>query len=141
MKTGVLVLVLVLAAALVLSGCTMLSPEIVTPKTALSLQQGPVPADCFFIVNESAHSTNTGSSQEITVNGFVSTICSQPFRNLTVRGIFSGRDGHTFATAEDTVGSVGFHEIVPFSLTIDTDYTDLYSYRLEPVLPGRKSTF
>ena len=135
------VLVIILMAGLVLSGCIMTSPEIVTPKARISQPFSASPGDCFFIVNESAHSASTGSSQQITVDGYVSNICSAPFGDLAVRGTFTDRDGHVFASADGDVGPVGFHEIKPFSLTIDTDYTDLYTYRLGPVITGQKKFF
>jgi hypothetical protein len=119
----------------------MTSSEIVTPKTRVEQAGAVSPADCFFLVNDSAHSANTGSSQQITVNGYVSDICNASFEGLTVRGTFTDRNGHAFGSADAYVGHVGFHEPVPFSLTIDTDYTDLYTYHLEPVLEGQKNFF
>jgi hypothetical protein len=139
MKTVALVLILV--AALVISGCVMLSSEIVTPKTGPA---GPAPGSagaCFSLINESAHSANTGSSQQITVNGYVSNICSSPLGGLTVRGIFSDRDGRPFASAGTYVGTVGYQEKVPFNITINTGYTDLYTYRVEPVIAEQGKFF
>ena len=81
------------------------------------------------------------SSQQITVNGYVSNICSPPLGGLAVRGIFSDRDGHAFASADSYVGNVGYHEMAPYSITIDTDYTDLYTYRLVPVITGQGKLF
>jgi hypothetical protein len=139
MRTEVLVILVI--AALVLSGCITPSSEIVTPKTRIAQPSTASVGDCFFVVNESAHSATTGASQQITVNGYVSTICSYPFENLAVRGTFTDRDGHALGSADDYVGHVGYHETVPFSLTIETDYTDLYTYRLEPVITGQKKFF
>jgi len=136
-----LALAIILITALVLSGCIMTSSEIVTPKTRVAQAGAESPADCFFLINDSAHGTNTGSSQQITVDGYVSDICTSSFENLAVRGTFTDRNGHTFGSADAWVGHVGFHERVPFSLTIDTGYTDLYTYRLEPVLGGQKKFF
>jgi hypothetical protein len=119
----------------------MTSSEIVTPKTRLGQPAIVSAGDCFFLVNDSAHSANTGSSQQITVNGYVSNICNTSFEDLTVRGIFSDRDGRTFASADSYVGHVGYHEMAPFSLTTYTDYTDLYTYRLEPVIGGQGKFF
>jgi hypothetical protein len=135
------VLVIVVIAALVLSGCIMTSPEIVTPKTQIAQPAIVSAADCFYQVNDSAHSVNTGSSQQITVKGYVSDICNASFEGLTVRGTFSDRDGRTFASADSYVGHVGYHEMAPFSLTIDTNYTDLYTYRLAPVIAGQGRFF
>jgi len=132
MRYGLLVLLLV--AAVVLSACVSVSSEIVTPKTRLRQPAAPSPADCFYLVNQSAHSAYTGASRQITVDGYVSNICSAPIENLTVRGTFSGRDGHAFASADDYVGHVGYHEVVAFSLTTDTDSADLYTYRVGPVV-------
>jgi hypothetical protein len=139
MKTGMLVLFLIVAV--VLSGCTAISSEIVTPKTRLGQPATVSVGDCFYLVNQSAHSANTGSSQQITVTGYVSNICSTPMENLTVWGIFSNRDDRTFASADNYVGHVGYHEMAPFSLTIDTDYTDLYTFRVEPVIQVRQKFF
>ncbi len=139
MRTGILVLLVI--TALVLSGCVMTSSEIVTPKTRLAQPASVSAADCFYLVNQSAHSATTGSSQQITVTGFVSNICSNPFEDLTVRGIFSDLDGHTFASADDYVGHVGYHDTVAFSLTINTDYTGIYTYRVEPVVPDQQKFF
>jgi hypothetical protein len=139
MRTVVLVILVI--TALVLPGCITPSSEIVTPKTRIAQPSTASAGDCFFVVNDSAHSTGTGSSQQITVNGYVSTICSSPFEDLAVRGTFTDRDGRVFASADDYVGHVGFHDTVPFSLTIDTGYTDLYTYRLEPVIMTQKKLF
>jgi hypothetical protein len=139
MKTGMLVLLVMVAV--VLSGCTTISSEIVTPGTRLWQPATLSPGDCFYLVNQSAHSANTGSSQQLTVTGYVSNICSTPLENLTVRGIFSGRDGHAFASADGYVGHVGYHEIKAFSLTTDTDYADLYTYRVEPVVQVTQKFF
>jgi hypothetical protein len=139
MKTGILVLLVVVAV--VLSGCTTISSEIVTPKTRLGQPSTVSVGDCFYLVNQSAHSANTGSSQQITVTGYVSNICSIPIENLTVRAIFSDRDGHRFASADDYMGHVGYHEMAAFSLTIDTDYTDLYTYRVGPVVQVQQKFF
>ena len=62
----------------------------------------PIPGDCFSLVNESAHSANTGSSQQITVNGYVSNICSTPLGGLTVRGISTGRTAGSSRPATPT---------------------------------------
>jgi len=136
-----LALAIILITALVLSGCIMTSSEIVTPKTRVAQAGAESPADCFFLVNDSAHSANTGSSQQITVNGYVSDTCNASFADLAVRGTFLDRDGNPLGSADGYVGRVGYHEMVPFSLTIDTGYTDLYTYRLEPVIAGQKKFF
>jgi starvation-inducible outer membrane lipoprotein len=139
MKTGMLVLLVIVAV--VLSGCTTLSSEIVTPRTRPGQPATVSVSDCFYLVNQSSHGADTGSSQEITVTGYVSNICSTPIENLTVRGIFSDKDGHAFASADDFVGHVGYHEMAAFSVTIDTDYTDLYTYRVTPVVQVQQKFF
>ena len=136
-----LALAIILITALIVTGCIMTSSEIVTPKTRVAQAGAESPADCFFLINDSAHSANTGSSQQITVEGYVSDICNSSFENLAVRGTFIDRDGRAFGSADAYVGHAGFHEPVPFSLTIDTQYTDLYTYRLEPVITGQKKFF
>lgn len=135
---GVLVLVLVLAA---LAGCVSSSPETVAPGTQITESDTVTAGDCFFRVNDSAHSGNAGSSREITITGYVSNTCTRPMENLIVRGTFYDRNGKAFASSEGSVGRVGYHEIVPFNLSVSTGYPDLYTYELEPVIRERRAFF
>jgi hypothetical protein len=130
MRTGFIVLLVILVV--IVAGCTSLSPEIVAPKTHVTMAGSPQPNTCFFLVNNSAHSENTGSSQHLTVNGYVTNTCSQPMENLVVRGTFYDRDGKAFDTADNYVGTIGYNGIAGFTLSVDTHYTDLYTFKLQP---------
>jgi hypothetical protein len=94
-----------------------------------------------FLVNNSAHRANTGSSQQITVKGYVRNICSLPMDNLVVRGTFYDRDGRAFATADNYGGHIGYNGIAGFTLSVDTQYTDLYTYRLQPEFRSPEKLF
>jgi hypothetical protein len=138
-RTGLVVLVVILAV--IVAGCTSQSPEIVIPKSHVTMAGSPQINDCFFRVNDSAHSANTGSSQQITVTGYVSNICSQPMDNLVVRGTFYDRDGKAFATADHYVGHVDYHGIAGFTLSVETPYTDLFTYKLQPLIRSPEKLF
>lgn len=139
MRTGFVVLLVILVV--IVAGCMSLSPEIVVPKTRVTMAGSPQLNDCFFRVNDSAHSANTGTSQQITVTGYVSNICSQPMDNLVVRGTFYDRDGRAFATADNYVGHLGYYGIAGFTLSVDTQYTDLYTYKLQPITRSPEKLF
>ena len=139
MRTGFVLLLIILV--IVVAGCISLSPEIVEPKTRVTLAGSPLSDKCFFLVNNSAHSENTGSSQHLTVNGYVSNTCSQPMDNLVIRGTFYDRDGRAFATADNYVGHVGYNGIAGFTLSVDTQYTDLYTYKLQPQFRSPEKLF
>jgi hypothetical protein len=129
-RTGFIVLLVILVV--IVAGCTSLSPEIVGPETRVTMAGSPQLNNCFFLVNNSAHSSNSGTSQQITVTGYVSNTCTQPMENLVVRGTFYNRDGRVFATADDYVGHIGYNGTAGFTLSVDTQYTDLYTFRLQP---------
>lgn len=137
MRIGFMVMLVILAV--IVTGCISSSREIVVPKTRVTLAGSPQINNCFFRINDSSHSANTGSSQHITVTGYVSNICSQPMDNLVVRGTFYDRDGRAFASADNYVGHIGYNGIAGFTLSIDTQYTDLYTYKLQPEIrsPGK----
>jgi hypothetical protein len=139
MRTGFVLLLIILVV--VIAGCISLSPEIVAPKTRVTMAGSPQPETCFFLVNNSAHSENTGASQHLTVNGYVSNTCSQPMDNLVVRGTFYDRDGRAFATADNYVGHLGYNAIAGFTLSVDTQYTDLYTYKLQPQFRSPEKLF
>jgi hypothetical protein len=134
-------LLALLLAAAILAGCTGPSSETVAPKTSAATVVNLKAVDCFFRLNDSAHSMNTGSSQQITISGYVSNICRQPMENLVVHATFSDKNGKTFATAERFVGHVGYHQAVPFNLTIDTQYSDLYTFDLQPYFQEKQAFF
>ena len=137
MRTGFVVLMVILAV--IVAGCMSSSPEIVVPKTRVTMAGPPQLNNCVFRVNDSSHSANIGSSQQITVTGYVSNICSQPLDNLVVRGTFYDRDGRAFATADNYIGHIGYNGIAGFTLSVETQYTDLYTYKLQPEIrsPGK----
>jgi len=137
MRTGFAVLLVILTV--IVAGCMSSSPEIVVPKTRVTMAGPPQLNNCVFRVNDSSHSANIGSSQQITVTGYVSNICSQPLDNLVVRGTFYDRDGRAFATADNYIGHIGYNGIAGFTLSVETQYTDLYTYKLQPEIrsPGK----
>jgi hypothetical protein len=139
MRTGFMILLVILVG--MVAECTSLSPEITAPKTRVTMAGSGQPDNCFFLVNNSAHSENTGSSQILTVNGFVRNTCSQPMENLVVRGTFYDRDGRAFATVDTYLGHLGYNGIAGFTLSVDTQYTDLYTFRLQPEFRSPKRSF
>nr|WP_320160248.1 hypothetical protein [uncultured Methanoregula sp.] len=139
MRTGLVVLVLVIAA--IIAGCITLSPEIVMPKTRIAVTGPPDVNDCFFRVNDSAHSEDTGSSPLIRVTGYISNTCSQPMDDLFIRGMFYGSNGREFAATETYIGHLGFNEVAAFNLSIDTPYSGPYTYRLQPLIREQKKLF
>jgi hypothetical protein len=138
-RTGFMVLPVILVV--IVAGCMSLSPEIVGPKTRVTMAGSPQPGNCFVLVNNSAHSSNSGTSQQITVTGFVSNTCAQPMENLVIRGTFYNRDGRAFATADTYVGHLGYNGIAGFTLSVDTQYTDLYTFRLQPGFRNSEKLF
>lgn len=136
----VCLLVLVLAA-IVLAGCVSPSPEIVSPKTRVTMADTVKAGDCFFRVNDSAHTMSRGSSRQLTVTGYISNTCTQPMENMAVRGIFYDKSGKAFASAETAVGHVGYHDVVPFTISANTRYPDLYTYTLQPVIRDQRALF
>jgi hypothetical protein len=139
MRTGLVVLVLVIAA--IIAGCITLSPEIVMPKTRIAVTGPPDVNDCFFRVNDSAHSEDTGSSPLIRVTGYISNTCSQPMDDLFIRGMFYGSDGREFAATETYIGHLGHGGITAFNLSIDTPYSGPFTYRLQPLIREQKKLF
>ena len=137
MRAGFVVLLVILSV--IVAGCMSSSPEIVVPKNRVTMAAPPQLNNCFFRVNDSSHVANTGSSQQITVTGYVSNICSQPMDNLVIRGTFYDRDGRAIATADNYIGHIGYNGIAGFTLSVETQYTDLYTYRLQPEIrsPGK----
>ncbi|WP_321507267.1 FxLYD domain-containing protein [uncultured Methanoregula sp.] len=131
--------ILVLAGAVVIAGCMAASPDIVLPKIRLMKETSPDVQDCFFRVNDSAHSTNTGSFSEIRVTGYVSNTCTEPMDNLAVRGTFYDTNGREIASADTPVGYLGYNDVAAFSLSADTQYQEAFTYRLQPVIlePGK----
>jgi len=139
MRTGLVVLVLVVAV--IIAGCVTLSPEIVMPKTRVAMTESPDLNVCFYRVNDSAHSEDTGSSPLIRVTGYISNTCSQPMDDLVIRGMFYGLDGREFAASETYIGHLGYGGITAFNLSIDTPYSGPFTYRLQPLILERKKLF
>ena len=130
--TGLIILVI---SAAVLAGCTSPSSEIVTPKGRITMAETLKAKDCFFRVNDTAHSMNMGPVREVTVTGYISNTCKEPMDKVAVRATFTDAAGKALASAEGYAGYIGFHEIVPFSLSADIPSgTGSFSYELEPVI-------
>jgi len=116
------------------SGCTTTSPDASTSGTQATMPANLNAKDCFFRIDDSAHSMNYGDIREITITGHVSNICSVPMDKLTVRATFYDTAGKRLASADGYAGRVGFHETVPFTLTADIPSdAGAFRYTLEPV--------
>ncbi|AGB03075.1 FxLYD domain-containing protein [Methanoregula formicica] len=130
----VLGFVLIILAASTMAGCISPKTETTVPETITSIPQNFNANDCFFQVDDSAHSMNYGPVREITITGHVSNICSIPMDKLTVRATFYDTTGKRLASADGYAGRVGYHEIVPFTLTADIPSdAGAFRYTLEPV--------
>jgi len=120
--------------AVIIAGCVSPSPTGSTPGTQVTMPANLNANDCFFQVDDSAHSMNYGPVREITITGHVSNICSIPMDKLTVRATFYDTTGKRLASADGYAGRVGYHEIVPFTLTADIPSdAGAFRYTLEPV--------
>nr|WP_321353254.1 FxLYD domain-containing protein [uncultured Methanoregula sp.] len=140
MRTVYRILALVIAAVL-LSGCMGASPEIVMPKTRLASGDTHGISDCFFRINDSAHSLHTGTVTEITLTGYIGNSCSRPMDNLVVHGTFYDRDGRVIAGTETRAGYLGPDDVAAFSLLIDTPYSGPFTYRIWPEIREEKKLF
>jgi len=128
---GLLLLALV---AIFFAGCTTTSPNGPSSGTQATMPVNLNAKDCFFQVDDSAHSVSYGDIREITITGHVSNICSIPMDKLTVRATFYDTTGKRLASADGYAGRVGFHESVPFTLTADIPSdAGAFRYTLEPV--------
>jgi len=126
-------LLLALVAAIV-AGCASTSPEGPSPETQATLPVNLNAKDCFFQVDDSAHTVTYGDIREITLTGHVSNICSIPMDKLTVRATFYDTAGKRLASADGYAGRVAYHESVPFTLTADIPAdAGAFRYTLEPV--------
>jgi len=120
--------------AVFIAGCATTSPNGSTPGTQAAIPANLNAKDCFFRIDDSAHSMSYGDIREITITGHVSNICSIPMDKLTVRATFYDTSGKRLATADGYAGRVGFHETVPFTLTADIpSEAGAFRYTLEPV--------
>ncbi|HEX3001576.1 MAG TPA: FxLYD domain-containing protein [Methanoregula sp.] len=127
-------LLLLSLAAILVAGCTSASPGGPSPGAPATIPPNLNAKDCFFEVDDSAHSVSYGDVREITITGHVSNICSIPMDRLTVRATFYDTAGKRLASADGYAGRVGFHEIVPFTLTADIPSdAGAFRYTLEPV--------
>lgn len=127
-------IVLMVLVAVMMAGCVSPAPTTVAPDTDAALPQNLNAKDCFFEVDDSAHSVSYGDIREITLTGHVSNICSVPMDKLTVRATFYDTAGKRLASSEGYAGRVGYHEIVPFTLTADIpSEAGAFRYTLEPV--------
>lgn len=127
-------LLLITIVTIIMAGCVSPAPDGSSPETQVTVPVSLNPKDCFFEVDDSAHSMNYGPVREITITGHVSNICSSPMDKLTVRATFYDTAGKRLASADGYAGRVGFHEIVPFTLTADIpSETGVFRYTLEPV--------
>jgi hypothetical protein len=127
-------LVLMVLATVTIAGCVSPTPATVAPETDTTLPQMLNANDCFFQLDDSAHSMNYGTVREITITGHVSNICSAPMDKLTVRAIIYDTAGKRLASAEGYAGRVGYHESVPFTLSADIPSdAGAFRYTLEPV--------
>lgn len=130
----VAVLLLLALVAVFFAGCTTASPNGPSPGTQATLPANLNAKDCFFEVDDSAHSVSYGDIREITLTGHVSNICSIPMDKLTVRATFYDTAGKRLASAEGYAGRVAFHETIPFTLTADIPAeAGAFRYTLEPV--------
>ena len=126
-------LLLTLVTAFI-AGCTSTSPTGPSPETQVTMPQNLNAKDCFFQVDDSAHSVSYGDIREITITGHVSNICSIPMDKLTVRATFFDTGGKRLTSADGYAGRVGFRETVPFTLTADIPSdAGAFRYTLEPV--------
>lgn len=127
-------LLLLALVAVFIAGCTFTSPTGSTPGTQATMPANLNAKDCFFEVDDSAHSVSYGDIREITITGHISNICSIPMDKLTVRATFYDTAGKRLASADGYAGRVGFHEIVPFTLTADIpSEAGAFKYTLQPV--------
>nr|WP_319376199.1 FxLYD domain-containing protein [uncultured Methanoregula sp.] len=140
MRTGYRVLMLVIVA-IILAGCIGASPEIVMPKTRLANGDTPGISNCFFRINDSAHSLHTGPVTEITLTGYIGNSCSRPMDNLVVHGTFFDRDGKVIAATETRAGYLGPGDGAAFSLSINTEYSGPFTYRIWPEIREEKKLF
>lgn len=130
----VAVLVFLALVAVFIAGCVSTSPNGSTPGTPATMPTNLNAEDCFFEVDDSAHSVSYGDIREITITGHVSNICSIPMDKLTVRATFYDTTGKRLASADGYAGRVGFHETVPFTLTTDIPSdAGAFKYTLQPV--------
>lgn len=126
-------LLLALVAAFT-AGCVSSTSNGPSPETQVTMPQNLNAKDCFFEVDDSAHSVSYGDIREITITGHVSNICSVPMDKLTVRATFYDTKGKRLASADGYAGRVGFHETVPFTLSADIPSdAGAFRYTLEPV--------
>jgi len=139
MRTGYRVLLLVIVA-IILAGCIGASPEIVMPKTRLD-SDTPGISNCFFRINDSAHSLRTGPVTEITLTGYIGNSCSRPMDNLVVHGTFFDQDGKVIAATESRAGYLGPNDVAAFSLSIDTQYSGPFTYRIWPEIREERKLF
>jgi len=127
-------LLLLALVAVFIAGCASTSPTGSTPGMQDTMPANLNEKDCFFEVDDSAHSVSYGDIREITITGHVSNICNIPMDKLTVRATFYDTAGKRLASAEGYAGRVGFHETVPFTLTADIPSdAGAFRYTLQPV--------